>query len=254
MDILNEILQKLGISKVSLAKYLGVSRQMVYNYLESDDINKWPVEKKIKILKLLGIEDVEDIPNIIVTNSYIIEVEKRLNEETAQNREIQELDLRGISKEGQSILNEIMFFLKEKLYDDDTDETYISLKYLFHFIQAMDNMKELNYILAYISKTTAMTPSMEFNFDEDEQMTFESILYSAMCLYNSGTTSKTKITEFHKRFEAEIDQKKEEILSKTQELYTNRAQALKELGYTEINEQNAAEVFEKIAEIQSRKI
>ena len=34
MKRLNEILQELGISKVRLAKYLGVSRQMVYNYLE----------------------------------------------------------------------------------------------------------------------------------------------------------------------------------------------------------------------------
>ena len=30
--------------------------------------------------------------------------------------------------------------------------------------------------------------------------------------------------------------------------------ALKELGYMEINEDNAKEVFEKIAEIQSRKV
>ena len=33
-----------------------------------------------------------------------------------------------------------------------------------------------------------------------------------------------------------------------------KVQALKELGYTEINENNATEVFEKIAEIQSRKV
>ena len=52
MNRLNELLQELGISKVRLAKYLGVSRQMVYNYLELDDINKWPKEKKILLLKL----------------------------------------------------------------------------------------------------------------------------------------------------------------------------------------------------------
>ena len=33
-----------------------------------------------------------------------------------------------------------------------------------------------------------------------------------------------------------------------------KVQALKELNYTEINEKNAAEVLEKIAEIQSRKV
>ena len=46
----------------------------------------------------------------------------------------------------------------------------------------------------------------------------------------------------------------EEKMSRTLELNTIKVQALKELGYTEINETNAAEVFEKIAEIQSRKV
>ena len=36
MERLNEILRELGISKVKLAKFLGVSRQMIYNYLKSD--------------------------------------------------------------------------------------------------------------------------------------------------------------------------------------------------------------------------
>ena len=57
MNSLSELLQELGISKVRLAKYLNVSRQMVYNYLELEDINKWPKEKKILLLKLLDIED-----------------------------------------------------------------------------------------------------------------------------------------------------------------------------------------------------
>ena len=52
MKKLNDLLQELGISKVRLAKYLGVSRQMVYNYLELDDIEKWPKEKKLLLFKL----------------------------------------------------------------------------------------------------------------------------------------------------------------------------------------------------------
>ena len=52
MERLNEILKELGISKVKLAKCLGVSRQMIYNYLELDDINKWPKDKKV-YLKIL---------------------------------------------------------------------------------------------------------------------------------------------------------------------------------------------------------
>ena len=61
MTRLNEILSEIGISKVKLAKYLGVSRQMVYNYLEMDDINDWPLEKKMKLFNLLQIKSSEDI-------------------------------------------------------------------------------------------------------------------------------------------------------------------------------------------------
>ena len=50
MKELNNLIQELGISKVRLAKYLGVSRQMVYNYLELDSLSKWPKEKKISFL------------------------------------------------------------------------------------------------------------------------------------------------------------------------------------------------------------
>ena len=56
MDRLNEILHELGISKVKLAKFLGVSRQMIYNYLELDDLSKWPKDKKVLLMNLLGIK------------------------------------------------------------------------------------------------------------------------------------------------------------------------------------------------------
>jgi len=75
-----------------------------------------------------------------------------------------------------------------------------------------------------------------------------------MTLYNNGGASKSKIAETHKRFVQEIEHKKEEVLSRTQELNTAKVQALKELGYTEINNENAKEVLDKIAEIQSRKV
>ena len=54
MERLNDILRELGISKVKLAKCLGVSRQMIYNYLELDDINKWPKDKKVILLNILS--------------------------------------------------------------------------------------------------------------------------------------------------------------------------------------------------------
>ena len=80
MSKISELLQELGISKVKLAKYLGVSRQMVYNYLELDSINKWPKEKKILLFKLLDINDGDDktINSINVTTDYLMDVESRL--------------------------------------------------------------------------------------------------------------------------------------------------------------------------------
>ena len=66
--------------------------------------------------------------------------------------------------------------------------------------------------------------------------------------------SKNKIAESHKRFVNQIEHKMEEKLSRTMELNTIKVQALKELGYTAITEENASEVFSKIAEIQSRKV
>ena len=81
MKRLNELLQELGISKVRLAKYLGVSRQMVYNYLELDDINKWPKEKKILLYKLLDITDDSEhaIEKITVKICWIIKTLNNFN-------------------------------------------------------------------------------------------------------------------------------------------------------------------------------
>ena len=64
MKELERILKELGISKVKFAKYLGVSRQMVYNYLKMESINDWPKEKKIRLFKLLDINSIEEIKNI----------------------------------------------------------------------------------------------------------------------------------------------------------------------------------------------
>jgi len=61
MKELNRVLSEIGISKVKLAKYLGVSRQMIYNYLEMEGLNKWPQEKRVMLLKLLNIDDEKKI-------------------------------------------------------------------------------------------------------------------------------------------------------------------------------------------------
>ena len=119
-------------------------------------------------------------------------------------------------------------------------------------LQSMSNVSEIKYIFGYMSKITGFTKPDEFKFNEDKQFIFEGILYSALTLYNNGGASRSKLAESHRRFVQEIEKKNEEKLSRTQQLNTVRIQALKELGYTEINVNNAEEVFEKIAEIESR--
>lgn len=255
MDKLNDLLQNLEISKVRLAKYLGVSRQMVYNYLDSDNLEKMPNDKKMKLFNLLDIESLDDIKKIKVDSDYSMNVESRLNQgvKKSANDEVV-VDLKGLSKDDSEILNNIFTYIKEKLIEDKTDTSSNIFKYLHHFLQSIDNVKELKYILGYVSKSTGFTDPNKFVFNEEQQFLFESIMYSAMTLYNNGGASRSKIAESHRRWEAEIEQKNEEKLSRTQQLNTAKVQALRELGYTEINETNAAEVLEKIAEIQSRSV
>ncbi len=261
MERLDSLLKELGISKVKLAKFLGVSRQMIYNYLELDDINKWPKDKKVLLLNLLGVKTSEEIEDIKVDTDYLSEVEVRLNSicndnDMTTNIESANTILSGLNKKDQELLINIIDLIKEKLDDssDKNSDGHYTIEYLYHFLQSLDTSKELKYILGYVAKETGFVKPMEFVFNEEEQFIFESIMYSAFVLYNSGGASKTKLAECHKRFTNQIEQKREEKLSRTLELNNIKVLALKELGYTEINEHNAAEVFEKIAEIQSRKV
>lgn len=251
---LNEILSQIGISKVKLAKYLGVSRQMVYNYLEMDDINLWPLEKKMKLFNLLQIKSTQDIDNIQITNDFIKHANSLINENDPILIEKGSINFSGLKQSDQIILNDIIFLLKEKLSEDETDGTSTICKYLYYFLQALEDVPEVKYMLAYVAKTTSFIDPNEFAFEKDNQFSFESILYQAMVLYTNGGAAQSKIIESHKKFVKEIENKNEEKLSRTEELNTAKVQALRELGYTELNESNATEVLEKMAEIQSRKI
>ena len=258
MERLNDILRELGISKVKLAKCLGVSRQMIYNYLELDDLNKWPKDKKVILLNILGIKSAEELEDIKVDTDYIMDVEMRINslfENTnksavADNNQV----FSGLGVKQKELLHNIIDEVKERLEDEKDDTSYSSMLYLYHFLQTMEGSKELRYILAYMSKAAGYTKPYEFVYDETDQFIFESILFSALSLYHGGNASKSKIAATHKRFVDQIEQKMEDKMSRTLEINSAKVQALKELGYTEINEDNAAEVLAKIVEIQSRKV
>ena len=68
MKDVNNLLKEIGISKVNLSKYLGVSRQMVYNYLEMKSIEEWPRDKKTKLLLLFGVNEISELNSIKPTN------------------------------------------------------------------------------------------------------------------------------------------------------------------------------------------
>lgn len=255
MNEVNRIINESGLSKVNVAKYLGVSRQMLYNYLALKSVDDLPKDKSNKILNLLGIEKEEELKKIKVDSKYIESLEIKLSEGISDNFNKDSFaNLHGLNKKEQDLLSDIFSLLKEKIIENNNDqEGYDTLKYLYYYLQAMEQVEELKFVLAYMAKTNCMIPSLEFIYDEDKQYSFEGILYSAMMLYSNGGASRSKVTEAHKKFEQEIESKKEEKLSRTQELNSFKSQALNELGYTSISETNAKEVFEKIAEIMSRK-
>jgi len=256
MNKLNDLLQELGVSKVRLAKYLGVSRQMVYNYLELNDINKWPKEKKILLFKLLDVTDGDDetIGSINVTTEYLMEVENRLNQGVKSSSDLDSyFDLKGLSKEEQNLLMDITYLLKERMLDEkNKKENVASATYLYHLLQSIDNVPEINYFFGYISKITGFIKHEEYKFDEDKQFIFEGILYSALNLYNTGGASRSRVVDTHEKFVQEIERRNEEKLTRTQQLNTYKVQALRELGYDKVTADNYEEVMDKIAEIESR--
>ena len=252
MDRLKEILHELGISKVKLAKFLGVSRQMIYNYLDLDDINKWPKDKKVLLLNLLGVKTVEDIDDIKVDTDYILNVEARINSlfEHSSKNLVGDANLYdGLNNSQKDVLNDLINLIKEQLEDE---ESFITYKYLYYFLQTLETSPELKYMLAYTAKSAGYIKPLDFAYNEDKQFLFESIMFSAMRLFQGGGVSRSKISESHKRFVNQIEHKLEEKMSRTMELNTFKIQALKELGFTEITPDNASDVFARIAEIESR--
>lgn len=255
MQKLNDLFQELGISKVRLAKYLGVSRQMVYNYLELDDLSKWPKEKKLMLYHLLDIDDETDLEKIKVTTDYLMNVESKLNKHVKSREDISHnIDTKGLSGDAEKLLLDITSLIKERLIDDNyRKENYYTFVYLYHTLQLIDSMPEIKYIFGYMSKTGGYTNPEEYKMQEDKQFILEGIIHTALNLYYNGGSSRTKLQEAHRRWVAEIEAKKEEKISRTQELTTVKIQALKELNYTKMDNSNANEVIEKILEIIAKK-
>ena len=255
MSKIGTVLSEIGVSKVRLAKYLGVSRQMLYNYLACDRLEDWPSEKATRLMQLLEVKSEKELEDLVIDGDYIIKVDTKLNEGVKVALSSNSLgDLKGFNRKEVEILTDLTTLLKDRLKDDKTKDTYNTYVYLYHFLQSMETNKELKYLLAFVSKLTGFTKPREFLYNQDNQILFESIMYSGFTFYNNGGASKSKLVDSHNRFEQEIEQDKEEKLSRTQQLNTFKVQALRELGYTEITNENASEVLNRMAEIQSRKV
>ena len=105
VEKINIILKEANISKVNLAKYLGVSRQMVYNYLDGEDLSKLSNDKSQALFSLLNVKNEEELKNIELTKEYIQDVGNKLfnsKKNTVKKNEIIELT-------GQVALFEICF-------------------------------------------------------------------------------------------------------------------------------------------------
>lgn len=257
VDKINQILKKAGISKVNLSKYLGVSRQMVYNYLDGDDLSKIPSEKCKLLFDLLDVSSKEEIIKKELTNEYIQEVSSKIftSKKNPNTKENFAIDLTGLNKEDANLINDIAIMLKNILVEGKgrSEENSALVEYTYNFIQNLNTSKELKYILGFFSKNFGYTAPNKYVFDENNQFIFESIMFSAITLYSNGGASRSKLAESHRRWEEVLATKKEEKLSRTQELNTAKIRALRELGYDKIDEKNASEVLDKIAEIMSAK-
>ena len=160
INYFNEVLTGLGISKVKLAKYLGVSRQMLYNYLSLESLEDWPEDKKIKIKTLLGIEEGIELSDITISTKYINEVESRLNEDikTCKDSEIFN-KIRSYNREQQELVIDLFTKLKSGLTINKDDKVVNTLEYLRDFVDMLNIYPELKYTSsgkAYASFTLAV--------------------------------------------------------------------------------------------------
>ena len=71
----SRIINEANVSKVSVAKFLGVSRQMLYNYLALEKIGDLPKDKQTKLFMLFGVENESELAKIKVDDDYISALE-----------------------------------------------------------------------------------------------------------------------------------------------------------------------------------
>ena len=100
VEKVNQILKQANISKVNLAKYLGVSRQMIYNYFDGEDLSKLPNDKCQLLYELLDVKSSEEILDLKVDSDYLQKVSNKMfstKKNTSKKEEV--IELSGLDKE-----------------------------------------------------------------------------------------------------------------------------------------------------------
>ena len=160
VEKVNLILKKANISKVNLSKYLGVSRQMVYNYFDGDDLSKLPNEKCQLLFNLLDVTSEKEILDINITNDYLQRVGSKIfDTKKSTPKKEESIDLAGLKKDEIMLIGEISQMLKNILIENKgrEGEAYTTVEYVHHFIENLSTTKELKYILGYFSKNFGYT-------------------------------------------------------------------------------------------------
>ena len=99
VEKVNHILKQANISKVNLAKYLGVSRQMIYNYFDGEDLSKLPSDKCKLLYDLLDAYSDKEILDIEINNDYLQSVSNKIftsKKNTPKKEEV--IELAGLYK------------------------------------------------------------------------------------------------------------------------------------------------------------
>ena len=134
---------KYSVTQAKKYGFQAVEIRGIKDCLRADSI-------KVLLLNLLGVKDIKEIEKIKVDTDYITSVEIRLNNlcdsKTEDNRGVTNDILNGISPKNQELFIGIMDLVKEYLEDNGKEGNNI-VNYFYHYLQAMNNTKELKYIL-----------------------------------------------------------------------------------------------------------
>ena len=130
-----------------LSSFLGESYQIppmtsaikkngkkLYEYQrEGIEVEIEPRKINIEEIELLDINDSNAIEDVQVTTDYLMNVESRLNQGVKSTSELDcGFDFKGLNKESQTLLTDIIYNLKEKLSDESSKENYYAILYLYH--------------------------------------------------------------------------------------------------------------------------